>query len=200
MKPTSRRRPHGRAHRRRDRGQLGDRPGHGRRPGSSRCPHGHHRPRRRHGVGRPSTTSARRAAPMPSSSCSSTSVTWPSVRSGAAELLERCPQIHVLVNNAGLVLSDRRETPDGVRGHLRHQPPRTLPLDPAAHGTAGGLGSGPDRERDLRRPQVRPSAASTSTTSSRPPRLQGHAGLRPFEAGQHPLHHRAGPPPGRAPG
>jgi NAD(P)-dependent dehydrogenase (short-subunit alcohol dehydrogenase family) len=36
-----------------------------------------------------------------------------SVRSGAAELLERCPSIHVLVNNAGLVLSDRRETPDG---------------------------------------------------------------------------------------
>ena len=36
-----------------------------------------------------------------------------SVRSGAGELLERCPQIHVLVNNAGLVLSDRRETPDG---------------------------------------------------------------------------------------
>ncbi len=36
-----------------------------------------------------------------------------SVRSGAAELLERCPQINVLVNNAGLVLSDRRETSDG---------------------------------------------------------------------------------------
>src|ERR1700733_8505208 len=35
------------------------------------------------------------------------------VRDGAAELLERNPQIHVLVNNAGLVLSDRRETVDG---------------------------------------------------------------------------------------
>ena len=35
------------------------------------------------------------------------------VRDGAAELLERNAQIHVLVNNAGLVLSDRRETVDG---------------------------------------------------------------------------------------
>src|SRR5579883_2061570 len=36
-----------------------------------------------------------------------------SVRAGAEELLEQCPEVHVLVNNAGLVLSDRRETPDG---------------------------------------------------------------------------------------
>ena len=36
-----------------------------------------------------------------------------SVRAGATELLEANPKIHVLVNNAGLVLSDRRETPDG---------------------------------------------------------------------------------------
>jgi NAD(P)-dependent dehydrogenase (short-subunit alcohol dehydrogenase family) len=36
-----------------------------------------------------------------------------SVRDGAAELLESHPELHVLVNNAGLVLSDRRETADG---------------------------------------------------------------------------------------
>jgi NAD(P)-dependent dehydrogenase (short-subunit alcohol dehydrogenase family) len=36
-----------------------------------------------------------------------------SVRDGAAELLDRCEQIHVLVNNAGLVLSERSETKDG---------------------------------------------------------------------------------------
>jgi NAD(P)-dependent dehydrogenase (short-subunit alcohol dehydrogenase family) len=36
-----------------------------------------------------------------------------SVRQGAAELLARCEHIQVLVNNAGLVLSDRTETKDG---------------------------------------------------------------------------------------
>ncbi len=36
-----------------------------------------------------------------------------SVRSGAAELLDLCPRIDVLVNNAGLVLTERRETEDG---------------------------------------------------------------------------------------
>ena len=37
-----------------------------------------------------------------------------SVREGAAALLERCPRIDVLVNNAGLVLSRRQETEDGL--------------------------------------------------------------------------------------
>lgn len=37
-----------------------------------------------------------------------------SVREGAAELLDRLPRIDVLVNNAGLMLSDRRETVDGL--------------------------------------------------------------------------------------
>ena len=36
-----------------------------------------------------------------------------SVRAGAADLLARCPRIDVLVNNAGLVLTDRSETVDG---------------------------------------------------------------------------------------
>ena len=36
-----------------------------------------------------------------------------SVRRGAADLLDRCDDIHVLVNNAGLVLSERVETKDG---------------------------------------------------------------------------------------
>ena len=36
-----------------------------------------------------------------------------SVRLGAEEILRRCPRIDVLVNNAGLVRSERRETVDG---------------------------------------------------------------------------------------
>lgn len=36
-----------------------------------------------------------------------------SVRAGAAELLDGCPRIDVLINNAGLVLTDRSETVDG---------------------------------------------------------------------------------------
>src|ERR1700733_4887619 len=36
-----------------------------------------------------------------------------SVREGAAEILRRTDLIDVLVNNAGVVLSDRKETPDG---------------------------------------------------------------------------------------
>jgi NAD(P)-dependent dehydrogenase (short-subunit alcohol dehydrogenase family) len=37
-----------------------------------------------------------------------------STRDGAAALLARCARIDVLVNNAGVVLSDRRETVDGL--------------------------------------------------------------------------------------
>jgi len=36
-----------------------------------------------------------------------------SVRAGAAEILERCPTLDVLINNAGLILTTRAETVDG---------------------------------------------------------------------------------------
>ncbi len=36
-----------------------------------------------------------------------------SVRAGAAEILERCPRLDVVVNNAGLILTERSETVDG---------------------------------------------------------------------------------------
>jgi NAD(P)-dependent dehydrogenase (short-subunit alcohol dehydrogenase family) len=41
-----------------------------------------------------------------------------SVRTGAGEMLERYDEIHVLVNNAGLVLSNRSETKDGFEATL----------------------------------------------------------------------------------
>ena len=37
-----------------------------------------------------------------------------SIRRAAAEVLERHPRLHVLVNNAGLILGDRRVTDDGL--------------------------------------------------------------------------------------
>lgn len=41
-----------------------------------------------------------------------------SVRQGAAEILEQAPQLDVLVNNAGLVLTERAETVDGYEATL----------------------------------------------------------------------------------
>ena len=41
-----------------------------------------------------------------------------SVRRGAAEILEQAPRLDVLVNNAGLVLSERAETVDGYEATL----------------------------------------------------------------------------------
>jgi NAD(P)-dependent dehydrogenase (short-subunit alcohol dehydrogenase family) len=40
------------------------------------------------------------------------------VRRGAADVLERFPRLDVLVNNAGVVLAERRETPDGIEAML----------------------------------------------------------------------------------
>jgi NAD(P)-dependent dehydrogenase (short-subunit alcohol dehydrogenase family) len=40
------------------------------------------------------------------------------VRAGAADLLERCPRIDVLLNNAGLILSERRVSAEGFEATL----------------------------------------------------------------------------------
>jgi NAD(P)-dependent dehydrogenase (short-subunit alcohol dehydrogenase family) len=42
----------------------------------------------------------------------------PAVRAGAAEILERLERIDVLVNNAGLVLTERQETPEGLEAQF----------------------------------------------------------------------------------
>jgi NAD(P)-dependent dehydrogenase (short-subunit alcohol dehydrogenase family) len=41
-----------------------------------------------------------------------------SIRAGAGDLLERCPRIDVLLNNAGLILSDRQVSADGYEATL----------------------------------------------------------------------------------
>jgi retinol dehydrogenase-12 len=41
-----------------------------------------------------------------------------SIKQGAGAILQRCDRIDVLVNNAGIVLSDRRETEDGFEATL----------------------------------------------------------------------------------
>jgi NAD(P)-dependent dehydrogenase (short-subunit alcohol dehydrogenase family) len=48
-----------------------------------------------------------------------------SIRRAASELRERCPAVHVLVNNAGLLVGDRRTTADGFEltlgvNHIGH--------------------------------------------------------------------------------
>ena len=70
------------------------------------------------GARRRSPTSAGPAAPTRSIWWSSTWPTWPRSGTGPRELLDRYEQIHVLVNNAGLVLSGRTETKDGFESTL----------------------------------------------------------------------------------
>ena len=55
------------------------------------------------------------------------------VRALAAQVLDTCPRLDVLVNNAGIAVRRRRTTKDGLREHVRRQPPGTVPADqPAA--------------------------------------------------------------------
>ncbi len=100
-----------------------------------------------------------------------------SVRRGAAEILELAPRLDVLVNNAGLVLSDRGETVDGYEAtfamnHLgpflltnlllerlrQSAPARVVTVASTAHAAAR--------------------TGFPSTTSSRPRRYRGMRGLR----------------------
>ena len=59
------------------------------------------------------------------------------VRRGAEQILDRCPTIDVLINNAGLVQSEQRaRRSTGSRPHSRGQPPGPVPPHPAADPTA----------------------------------------------------------------
>ena len=113
-----------------------------------------------------------------------------SVRRGAAEILELAPGLDVLVNNAGLMQTLRSETVDGFETTFAVNHLGPFLLTNLLAGPAGGVGTGPDRERGLHRARRRPPRHAVR----RPPvdpALPGHARLRPVEAGQHPLHPRA---------
>ncbi len=118
-----------------------------------------------------------------------------SVRRGAAEILEQAPRLDVLVNNAGLVLTERVETVDGYEAtfatnHLGPFLLTNLLLDRIT-------GSAPARIVNV---------ASTAHNAARQgmpfddlqsdEALPGHAGVRAVEAGQHLVHPGAGPAPG----
>ena len=115
-----------------------------------------------------------------------------SVRRGAAEILEQAPRIDVLVNNAGLVLSERFRNGGRLRGDLCDQPPRTLPPDQLAPGTDHRIGAVPCGERGVHGPQHGPEGNALRRPAIHAA-LPGHAGVRPVEAGQHLVHVGAGP-------
>ena len=107
-----RRPPDGRLDRRDHRREFRHRQGRGRRPGDGRRPGGHHRPQRERGAAaRDDIASASGSDPVELSVFDLADLA--SVRAGAADLLERCPRIDVLLNNAGLILSERTLSADG---------------------------------------------------------------------------------------
>ena len=116
-----------------------------------------------------------------------------SVRRGADEILEQAPRLDVLVNNAGVVLTERARDGRRVRGDVRHQPPRPVPADEPAARSHPRVGAVTHRERGVDGAQhgAQGDALRRPAVDEAVPR---HARLRRVEAGQHPLHAGAGPP------
>ena len=79
-----------------------------------------------------------------------------SVRQGAAEILEQAPRLDVLVNNAGLVLTERAETVDGYEATFATNHLGPVPPDQPAARPDHGVGAVPHRQRGVDGPQRGP--------------------------------------------
>ncbi len=115
-----------------------------------------------------------------------------SVRRGAEEILEQAPRLDVLVNNAGLVLSERHETVDGFEAtfatnHLGPFLLTNLLLDRIKASTPARIVNVASTAHSAARKGI-PFDDLQSTK-----RYARDARLRRVEARQHPLHLGAGP-------
>ena len=172
--------------------QLGGGQGHGRGAGHGRCRHRDHRPPARSAGGRPWPTSAGLSGSDQVDLVVFDLADLASVRRGAEQILDRCPPDRRpgQQRRAGPVGAHR----DGgrVRGHLRHQPPGSVPAHPAADRPTGRVGPGPGGQRGLDGPPGGPPRSGLRRPAVHAA-LPGHAGLQPVQAGQHPVHRGAGP-------
>ena len=90
-----------------------------------------------------------------------------SIRSFAAELLERHDRLDVLVNNAGAALSDAACHRRRLRGDVRREPPRALPAHVALAGPTRRVCPRPDRQRVVDRP-IEVAVCDGTTSTGRP--------------------------------
>ena len=111
---------------------------------------------------------------------------------GGRAILARCDRIDVLVNNAGVVLSESPRDRRRLRGDVRRQPPRALRPHRAAARADQAECPGPHRQRGLDGPQRGPQGPRLRRPAV-DSRLRRDAGLLEVETGQHLLHDRARP-------
>ena len=113
------------------------------------------------------------------------------VRRLAAEVKATYPRLDVLVNNVGGYWAHRHVTPDGLEHTfaLNHLAPFLLTHE--LLGPAGSQRAGPRGDRVLRCPVDGPDRSRGPAGRAR---LLRPARLQPVQAGQRPVHLRAGPP------
>ena len=98
------------------------------------------------------------------------------VRQMAAEIIARYDRLHVLINNAGVILLQRQLTEDGVETDLRRQSSRAVFADQLAAGCAEGERARRASSTSVRRCTTTRRSNSTicrangSTTASTPTR------------------------------